>query len=902
MPDPDLSSMMTASRPPDDATVSEVVGTRGPGGSDGTGGSGGGGSGGGGRGPIGERPGDHIGPYTLIDRIGQGGFGVVWLAERREPFVQRVALKIIKPGMDSESVIARFEQERQALAVMDHPNVARVLDGGVTSREMGSRPYFVMEHVEGESLAQYCDSRKLSVRARLDLFVPICRAVQHAHQKGIIHRDIKPTNILVREVEGVPTPKVIDFGIAKAIGPGVGSVVTQDGWIVGTPAYMSPEQATGDGRDIDTRTDVYSLGVVLYELLSGSPPLDPRRLNTGSPAEMLRVIRETEAPRLRTRLMEPSPRGPDASNEPYGERPSSETIAARRGMSVGELSRVLSGELEWIPGRAMRKERERRYQTASELGDDIERYLGGLPLRAGPEKFGYIARKFVRRHTGAVAAGAALIIAIAAGVIATLAFAAKEYEQRVRAERGERELREVTAFQGSIISGIDPESAGAAIVDRIIADGTEGMEAPERDALMTRRRESLEGVDAPEVARRVIDETMLAPAAAAIDERFKESPAVAAALKQTLAESYVALGMLDRALPLQEQTLNLRREHLGEKDRATIQSIGNMAHVLMYIGETERGVAYAEEAVRLGEKWLGEEDADTLAFISNLGNARQAQGKLDQAEALYQRAYEVSARVHGEDNPDALLYLNNIGGLQEAQGKFEEAERSYRQSMDGFARTTGEDSIDALIGMNNLGSVLEALGRMDEAETMYERSLEGRTRTLGRGHPSTLIALSNVAYFYMQRDRNQEAETILRDGAAAAEAGLGADNPTTLLLKHNLAAAMDKNGKAEESLALIREVLEARTRVLGAQHEATIATSRNLGRALVSARQFDEAERTLLETEATARAALPEGNAVRRTVVEAIVTLYEKWDASEPGAGHGDKATPWRAALATSGE
>jgi serine/threonine protein kinase/Flp pilus assembly protein TadD len=897
MSDLDISAMMTASRPADGD------GASGAGGGPGHGGTGDGAGTGGVGGVGGERPGDQIGPYTLLDRIGQGGFGVVWLAQRTTPFVQRVALKIIKPGMDSASVISRFEQERQTLALMDHPNVARVLDGGVTSAAMGSRPYFVMEHVQGEAIDRYCDANRLTIRQRLELYIAVCHAVQHAHHKGVIHRDLKPANVLVRAHDGVHVPKVIDFGIAKAITPTPGVEVTQAGWVVGTPIYMSPEQATGDGRDIDTRSDVYALGVVLYELLTGSPPVDPKRLESQSPLDMLRVIRETEPPRLRTRLMQPASRlgertGGDGTPVSYPwDTPSAEEIATRRGASVSELSRVLSGELEWIPLKAMRKERDRRYQSANELADDLLRYLEGQPLRAGPESFGYLASKFVKRHTGLVVGAAAVLLTIAAGVAATLVFAAKEYEQRVRAERGEAELKEVTAFQAAIISGIDPESAGAAIVDRIVADGTEGLSEPERVATMESRRAALDGVDAPEVARRVIDETMLAPAAAAIDERFKESPAVAASLKQTLAESYVALGMLDKALPLQEQTLALRREHLGEQDRATIQSIGNMAHVLMYIGELDRGVAYAEDAVRLGEKWLGTEDADTLAFISNLGNARQAQGRLSDAEALYQRAYEVSARVHGSDNPDALLYLNNIGGLQEAQGKLAEAERSYRTSMEGFVRTAGEDSLDALIGMNNLGSVLESLGRMDEAETMYKRSLEGRTRTLGRGHPSTLISLSNMAYFYMQSDRNAEAEAILRDGAAAAEAGLGKDNPTTLTLRHNLAAAIDRAGRPEESLAMTREVLEARTRVLGPDNEATIATKRNLGQALISARQFQEAERVLLEAAATASESLPPGNGTRRTVVEAVIGLYEKWDAAEPGKGYADKTKPWHEAL-----
>ncbi|MBU1674691.1 protein kinase [bacterium] len=527
-----------------------------------------------------------IGPYRLLETLGEGGMGVVYLAEQREPIRRRVALKVIKLGMDTREVIARFESERQALAMMNHPNIACVLGAGTTE---AGRPYFVMEHVPGVPITDYCDRHKLTTRQRLELFRPVCLALQHAHQKGIIHRDIKPSNVLVRVQDGKPVPKVIDFGVAKAIDRTLTekTLFTQQGRLVGTPAYMSPEQAEMTGLNVDTTSDVYSLGVLLYELLAGVQPFEQDELRRAGLLEMHRIIREVDPPRPSTKISGLGATGTD--------------LAHRRRVEVRAWQRQLRGELDWITMRAIEKDRTRRYASASEFAADIMRFLRDEPVAAGPPGSAYRLGKFVRRHRSLVMAVGALVVVLIGGFIgvsASLSRALKAEAVAAReAERARIELdrsRQVIAFTSEMLSGIDPEVA--------------------------------RGKD-QELLRLILND-----AAARMDTELAGQPEVAASLQMIVGRTYESIGEYAEAEPRYEQAVELRRGVLGGEHRETLFAETALAGIYSATGRYEEAERLFDQVLERQRRLLGEEDAETLTTMNDLALLYGSAGRLAEAE------------------------------------------------------------------------------------------------------------------------------------------------------------------------------------------------------------------------------------------------------------------------------
>jgi tetratricopeptide (TPR) repeat protein/tRNA A-37 threonylcarbamoyl transferase component Bud32 len=896
-----------------------------------------------------EEPGTVIGRYRLLERLGEGGFGSVWAAEQREPVKRRVALKIIKLGMDTKQVIARFEAERQALALMEHPNIAQVLDAGST--ETG-RPYFVMELVKGVPILEYCDTGTLDTKSRLDLFTKVCHAIQHAHQKGVIHRDIKPSNVLVTMHDGVPVPKVIDFGIAKATSAELTAktIYTQHRQMIGTPAYMSPEQAEMSGLDIDTRSDIYSLGVLLYELLTGTTPFTNDELMSKGFEEMMRIIREVEPHRPSLRL---SSNGDTASS-----------TAEQRRLDGPKLRSILEGDLDWIVMKCLEKDRQHRYESASGLAADIGRHLAGEPVAAAPPSVVYRVRKFVRRHRGRAVAACVVAVALVLGMIGTgLALRRalraesslrEQLAQTQAAREAEKdradELKKVSDFQQKMLAQVDPTAAGARLtedVSRRFAAALQKDDVPEaeRAGLVAAFRQNWVKVNATDAAAALIDETILKPAVTAIDEQFKDQPLVDARLREALANRYRDLGLNDAAAPLQTRALEVRRRLLGDEHPDTISSISNMGYLLASQGKLAEAEPYCREALEKSRRVLGEEHPDTLGSINNMGFLLQAQGKLELAYPYYLEAMQKRRRVLGREHPDTLESINNMGFLLKALGQLDEAEPYFREALEKRRRVLGEEHPLTLGSINNMGSLLQEQGKIALAEPYYREALEKRRRVLGEEHPGTISSINNMGFLLKSQGKLDEAEPYIREALEKGRRVLGEEHPDTLAYITNMGALLQAQNKLGEAEPYYREALAKNRRVLGDEHRNTLGCIGSLAILLQTEGRHAEALDLLAPIEATMRRpsigtnaplarflatiarsrvalggadhpesfALAEANLHEAYSIYArasaerhpealrcaqgLVDLYAAWDKAQPGMGYDAKAAEWKAKL-----
>jgi eukaryotic-like serine/threonine-protein kinase len=728
-----------------------------------------------------------VGPYHLLQLIAEGGMGQVWLAEQKQPVRRRVAVKLIKLGMDTREVVARFESERQALALMDHPAIAKVFDAGSTPE---GRPYFVMEYVPGLPITDYCDYHKLSVRQRMELFILVCEGVQHAHQKAIIHRDIKPSNILVTEIDGKPVPRIIDFGIAKATSQQLtpGTMYTRVGMVVGTMGYMSPEQADSGGQDIDTRTDVYSLGVVLYELLVGTLPIEFGKLAYD---EVLKRLRETEAPRPSTRL------------RTLGG--GSTATAQNRGADVVALTRQLRGDADAIAVKALEKDRKQRYASPSELAADIRRYLRNEPVLAHRPSFGYRAGKYLRRHSlGVVVAAAALLLLIGFAIAQTIELR-RIRQQRDRADR-------ITEFMTDMFKVSDPSQA--------------------------------RGNDVR--VREILDK-----ASSKISTGLAKDPIDQAELMQVMGDVYQNLGLYPQAESLVQHALAIRTAKLGTKNRDTLRSKTSLTQLMFEEGKYADAEKLARETLDVRTKAFGPEDRGTVQSMNQLGLAFNDQGRYHDAEELHRKALEIASRKFGASDPVTLKAVINLAIDLAYEGNLPAAEEQFRRVLQARLETGGPDDPDTLAAEINLGAVLLRQDRYAEAEKIYRELLQRARRVLGADHPTTLLAMGNLGLTLSLEERHPEAEQLFRETLAIKQKKLGAEHRSTLVTAGNLADVLREEGKNAEAESLLRSTLAAERRTLGNDHSDTLATFEALGMVLAAENRSAEAERVFHEAYAS---------------------------------------------------
>ena len=854
-----------------------------------------------------------IGRYRILRLIGEGGMGNVYEAEQAQPR-RIVALKIIKPGFATPELLRRFDQESQALGRLQQQGIAQIYDAGTADSGVGPQPFFAMELVRGQSLVRYAEANRLTTGQRLEMMAKVCDAVHHAHQRGIIHRDLKPGNILV---EASGQPKILDFGVARVTDSDSQATRNTDvGQLLGTLAYMSPEQVLADPSELDIRSDVYALGVILYELLAGRLPYTvSRRVH-----EAIQTIREDD----------PAP--------------------------LGSINRSYRGDVETIVAKALDKDKARRYASAAELAADIRRHLSDDPIVARPASATYQLQKFARRHKALVLGAAAVFVVLVSGVVASS-------WQALRAGRAEiaalRERDRATAAERTATKerdrALSAEQTATSEEARALAAETRAIE--ERNTAVTEKQRA----DTESAAAKAISEflqndllaqasanaqagpdttadpdikvrTALDRAAARVEEKFSKQPVLEASIRDTIGDTYLKLGLYQEAQQQLERAFDLRRRTLGESHADTLTSMTKMGTLHWQRGKLDQAEQVLVKALEIQRRVSGEEGRGTLLSMNELGLVYRDQGKFVEAERLFTRGLEVGRRVLGEENPDTLSMMNNLAQAYRGQGKLAEAESLYSKVLDVRLRVLGEDHPSTLTSMNNLAGMYRTRGKLEQAELLHVKALETRRRVMGEDHPGTLLSMSNLAIIYREQRKFEQAEALMTKALDVRRRVLGDEHPDTLSSMNALGVLYQTQNKFEQALALSEKVLEIRRRVMGEQHPETLTSMNNL--AVLNARRgqsaqaaelftqvidlqrrlrgdehpetlrsmsnlgvlyrgmgkYAEAEPLLLKAEEARRRLLGDGHPDLRITIEALVQLYERWE--KP-----DKAAQWRQQL-----
>jgi eukaryotic-like serine/threonine-protein kinase len=768
--------------------------------------------------PIGVGPGTVVGRYKLLEEIGEGGFGRVFMAEQQVPVHRKVALKIIKAGMDTREVIGRFEAERQALALMDHPNIARVLDAGATE---SGRPYFVMELVNGIPLTSYCDQSQLATEQRLQLFMKVCQAVQHAHQKGIIHRDLKPSNILVTLIDGEAVPKIIDFGVAKALGQKLTekTLFTSFQQMIGTPAYMSPEQAALSGVDVDTRSDIYSLGVLLYELLTGVTPFDQETLRKAALDEIRRLIRETEPPKPSTRL------------QSLGAKITE--VAQRRHIDPAALPRLVHGDLDWIAMKALEKDRARRYETVSALVEDLQRHLSHEPVHASPPSAAYRARKFIRRHRFGVAIAATLTLTLTAGLTAALIGFG---QARLEWDRAERHAREETR-------------------QRQLAEANYQTAREAVDRMLTRLAADL--ADQPRMAqlrRKLLEDALK------FHQGFLEQKANDRELRHAVAQTYMKVGDIYESLGQYDKSLEpwgraltlleaLAQQHPSEaqyrEEMAT--AFGELAFANMWLERVPEGVAQRRKALAIYEA-LQRQFPDAPEYLSlvvrahvDVGNAFQwsPRESLEEMQQALRLCEDRRARFPNlPEDPELLAHVCHwLGAALNEVGRLEEAEQEYRKAHELRTRMVAEQpgSADLKSGLAHiktyLGDLLAETGRLSEAEKLLREATLLVEQNLADAPDSAEVRsagnyYNSLSQVLLAMHRTEAAEAALRR-SIEMRTNMVRNVPSELLYRtglawslYDLGVVLQATGRSEQAAAAFRDAIAMLEKVVAQKPDA----------------------------------------------------------------------------------